>query len=136
RNSLIGLGMAMLSPWRPGENRFGNAMQGYQQGARTDLAAAQQAETAKQHAIANAFAQQQLGLTSDIKEYQFAKQQGYKGSFQEWMLIRQQQQNKAGLNPTYYYTTGPNGERVLNIGQLTTGGGMNPVQLPPGAVLA
>lgn len=135
RNALVGMGLGLMgggNQW----NKFAGAQEGYQQGTRADLAAAQQAETAKQHAISNALQQQQLALTGDIKEYQYAKQQGYQGSFQDWMAIKQQQQNKAGLNPTYYYTTGPNGERVLNIGQLQTGGGLHPVQLPPGAVLA
>jgi hypothetical protein len=38
-------------------------------------------------------------LTSDIKEYNFAKQQGFQGSFMDFKTAKSQQDNGLGLNP-------------------------------------
>jgi hypothetical protein len=60
RNALVGLGLGLMG----GQfgNRFGQAIEGFQGGAKQDLAGVAQAETAKQHAIANAYQQQLLAL--------------------------------------------------------------------------
>jgi hypothetical protein len=63
--------------------------------------------------------------TDDIKEYQFAKRDGFKGGFDAWMRAKKAQ----GLGRTPIFGTGPNGETtVLQLGE----GELAPAKMPPG----
>ncbi len=76
--------------------------------------------------------------TTKIKEYQFAKRNGYQGSFQDWVADERLGDEKSSMTGTHYYIPDPDnpGQMKLQIGQLRNRGGMGQVQLPPGAVLA
>jgi hypothetical protein len=64
----------------------------------------------------------QLGIkdkTDDIREYEFAKTQGYKGSLLDWMSAKRAGAGEYGLNPVY--GTGPDGKPVvLQLGKSGT----------------
>lgn len=112
-NPIFQFGMGLASGATPQEG-FGNALQSIY--ARQKLA--------------------QANLTGDIKEYQFAKQQGYEGSFQDWMKEQYQQRQGAvgyGIQgqPVYNEKTGEVGFlQMQNRGGqpiITTPGGLKPL---------
>jgi hypothetical protein len=79
-NSLVGLGMGLLQPYRPGESPYGAALQGYQAGSVADsnrgyrTAQLQHQKTQEARQAANdAFTRQQAALDRDLKERQFAR---------------------------------------------------------------
>jgi hypothetical protein len=79
-NSLVGLGMGLLSPYRPGESPYAAALQGYQAGSVADsnrgyrTAQLQHQKTQEARQAANdAFQRQQAALDRDLKERQFAR---------------------------------------------------------------
>jgi hypothetical protein len=147
-NSLVGLGMGLLQPYNPwaGTNAWSNALQGYQTGAALDQRTKQQQQQMAHQLRQEAFQRSQAAqaqsnweksyargdMTEDIKEFNFAKKEDPSLTFMDWMKRKAQFQNKSALNPTYYYDA----DGKLRIGQLGTGGGMAPVDLPPGATLA
>jgi len=147
-NSLIGLGLGLMQPTNPfkGVNAATNMLQGYESGSALDQRQTAMQQQARQKALDDAFRRSQAAqaqsnweksfargdMTEDIKEFNFAKKEDPSLTFMDWMKRKSQFQNKSALNPTYYYDA----EGKLRIGQLGTGGGMAPVDLPPGATLA
>src|SRR5262245_22686297 len=96
-NAIIGLGLGMMSGTR--ENPFGNALQGFQAGAQADTTSAYRralmqkaAEELKykreRDAIDDKFRRDQLSqglMTQNVKEYDYARRNGFTGSFSDWM---------------------------------------------------
>jgi type II secretory pathway pseudopilin PulG len=79
-NSLVGLGMGLLQPYRPGESPYANALQGFQAGSVADSrrgyqqAQLQHQKTQEARQAANdAFQRQQALATRDLAERQFAR---------------------------------------------------------------
>src|SRR6185369_3274111 len=55
------------------------------------------------------------GESTDVKNYQFAKEQGYKGSFEQWQIDEaNRKQPRPGVEPgTWTLQEGPNGKPLL-----------------------
>lgn len=72
------------------------------------------------------------GQTSDIKDYEYAKRQGFKGSFQDWIASKRSGAGEFGMTPIY--GTGPDGK--TGILQLGKNGTPQIVPLPNGFQIA
>lgn len=72
------------------------------------------------------------GQTSDIKEYQFAKGQGFKGTLEEWMQRKRAGAGEYSLTPVY--GTNEKGETILL--QPGKSGAAIQTQLPPGVKIS
>lgn len=70
---------------------------------------------------------QTAGHTDDIKEYQFAKTQGFQGSLQEWMQTKRGTGEEFGKNPIY----GTRDGKTVVL-QTTGRGGLKEAMLPQG----
>lgn len=68
------------------------------------------------------------GNTDDIKEYNFARLQGYQGSLADWMRVKQRETENFALNPTYL-TDDAGNVRLLQLGNR---GSTKEVKLPDG----
>jgi hypothetical protein len=146
RNALVGLGLGLMG----GQfgNRFGQAQQGYQAGAAQDASITQHQQSQALQQQHLALQREQMALTADIKEYQYTKSQGYKGSFQDWLQQKNEQANKQyGTVQQIYvpkdqaaYAKDPNnysGGYDLKFYQPTSRGGfVEAAGLPPGATPA
>lgn len=69
------------------------------------------------------------GTTSDIKNFEFARQNGFRGTFQDWLAQGAgNNANRRALQPTWMQDSSGN----WVPGQLTQSGGLEPSQLPEG----
>lgn len=71
----------------------------------------------------------QANLTGDIKEYIYAKQQGFRGTFAEWQKTQANLRDREqfGLTPVPYYDK-ETGE--YRLGQATNKGNFKPIDIP------
>src|SRR5262245_60491867 len=87
-------------------------------------------EMAQKYAVTNAITPQ---LTEDIKNYNFAVQKGYGGSFTDYQKELQTYKEHFGVTPTYIWDPD---KQTYVIGQMSSRGGYRPSQLPPGTQAA
>ena len=73
-NSLVGLGMGLLSPYRPGESPYAGALQGYQTGSVADANRGYRTAQLQHQQRQEAFQREQAKLDRDLKERQFARE--------------------------------------------------------------
>lgn len=85
-------------------------------------------EAAPMVTAAAAFKKATEGATDDIKEYNFAKQQGFTGSLADWIQRKRAGAGEYGLNPVW--TVGPDGKPAMF--QLGKGGQPIQTQFPSG----
>lgn len=83
------------------------------------------AETLLQNELANA------KNTDDMREFQFAKQDGFTGNFEQWMARKRANSGKYGLNPIW--GTGPDGKPTVL--QLSNEGTATATKLPDGVTV-
>jgi len=157
-NTLMLLGAGMLS----GTGGFGQGLQMAATGAKMDADRRTQAQTTNQAALArnltyNALVKRGLSpdeaaaastnpslltamipqvfggaKTDDLKEYEFAKSQGYKGSFMDYTAAKRAGAGEYGLQPIY----GTDAEGKPTILQLGKGGTAIQSKLPEGVAVS
>lgn len=75
------------------------------------------------------------GRTDDIKEYEYARQRGFKGSLQDWMVNKRTTQGEYSKNPIFGTRVGPDGKPQTVMLQAGSRGDAAETKLPEGVAV-
>lgn len=76
--------------------------------------------------------QADAGRTDDIKEYEYARQRGFQGSLQDWMVNKRTSSGEYNKTPLYGTRIGPNGQPETVMLQAGSRGDAVATKLPEG----